>query len=132
VKRSTFFVVLIAAAVVSGYRAYAHHSFAATYNERLEMTIEGELVAFMFRNPHSWVHVMGVAKDDPSKTVHRWAVEWGGGSQLAAGGVTRESLKPGDHVVISGAPGRNPADHRLRMNSIRRTSDNWGWSGTVD
>jgi hypothetical protein len=134
VKRKLIVATMAAVTVatVFGYRAYAHHSFAATYIEDQEMTIEGELVNFMFRNPHSWVHVMGVAKEDKTNTQYRWAVEWGGGSRLERENVTRESLKAGDRVVITGSPGRNPADHRLRMKSIRRLSDGWGWSGVVE
>ncbi len=49
-----------------------------------------------------------------------WAVEWGAGGQLSRDGVTRESLKPGDIVIIKGNPGRNPDDHRIRMQSITR------------
>jgi thiamine monophosphate kinase len=64
--------------------------------------------------------------------LYRWAVEWGGGGQLGQQGVTRETLKPGDHVIITGSPGRNPADHRLRMRSIYRPKDGWRWGGTVD
>ena len=37
----------------------AHHSFAATYFEDKTETVEGELVQFLFRNPHSFVHVEG-------------------------------------------------------------------------
>ena len=37
--------------------AYAHHSFAATYFEDKTVTVDGKLVQFMFRNPHSFVHV---------------------------------------------------------------------------
>jgi hypothetical protein len=36
-------------------------------------------------------------------------------------------LKPGDHVVISGNPGRNPADHRVRLLKIQRPKDGWSW-----
>jgi thiamine monophosphate kinase len=64
--------------------------------------------------------------------MYRWAVEWGGGGQLGQQGVTRETLKPGDHVVITGSPGRNPADHRLRMRTIFRPKDGWRWGGQVD
>jgi hypothetical protein len=131
VKRSLF-LALLAAVTICSYRADAHHSFAATYDENKQMTIEGELVAFMYRNPHSWVHVMGVAKDDQTQTTYRYAVEWGGGSRLARENVTRESLKAGDRVVITGNPGRKASDHRLRMQSIKRLSDGWGWSGTVE
>ena len=32
---------------------FAHHSFTATYDENATVKIEGELVQFMFRNPHA-------------------------------------------------------------------------------
>jgi len=125
-KRYLVVLFVAVAAVVggAGARAYAHHSFAATYLEDQTVTIEGELVQFLFRNPHSFVHVMVKEKDG---SMVRYAVEWGGAGQLGGQGVTRETLKPGDHVVISGSPGRNPADHRVRMVSLRRPKDGFGW-----
>ena len=119
-------LVVAAAALMSGIQLYAHHSFAATYFEDKQQTIEGDLVQFLFRNPHSFVHVEG--KDEKGETV-RYAIEWGGGGQLGRQGVTRETLKPGDHVVIVGNPGRNPDDHRLRMIRLKRISDGWTWGG---
>ena len=112
-------VLLVVTAALAGSvsRVSAHHSFAATYLEDQSVTIEGELVQFLFRNPHSFVHVNVKQKDG---SVVRYAVEWGGAGQLGGQGVTRETLKPGDHVQISGAPGRNPADHRVRMVSLFR------------
>ena len=107
-----------------GGRVYAHHSFAATYREKDSVTIEGELVQLDFRNPHSFVHVDVKQKDG---TTVRYAVEWGGVGQLGQQGVTRDTFKVGDHVVISGAPGRNPADHRVRMVTLKRTSDGFTW-----
>lgn len=121
-----FIFLLLAGTFAFGTRGYAHHSFAATYLEDQSVTIEGELVQFLFRNPHSFVHVMVKEKDG---TTNRYAVEWGGTGQLAGQGVTRETLKPGDHVIIGGSPGRNPADHRVRMVSLRRPSDGFGWGG---
>ena len=121
------FILLMAGAFVSAVPAHAHHSFAATYFEDRVQKIEGNLVQFLYRNPHSFVHVEGT--DDKGET-QRWAIEWGAGLQLGQQGVTRDSLRVGDHVVIEGNPGRNPADHRLRMRSILRPSDGWKWSGT--
>ena len=120
--------LLMAAAFVLAAAAYAHHSFAATYFEDQTATVEGKLVQFLFRNPHSFVHVE--APDDKGE-VQTWAIEWGGGGQLSREGVSRDTLKPGDHVIVSGNPGRNPADHRIRMRSISRPSDGWKWSGVV-
>ena len=107
-----------------GAQAYAHHSFAATYIEDKSVTIEGELVQVLFRNPHSFVHVNVTEKDG---TMVRYAVEWGGAAQLGGQGVTRETLKLGDKLIISGNPGRNPSDHRVRMVSLRRPSDGLSW-----
>ena len=117
-------ILIVALASLAGPRVFAHHSFSATYLEDQSITIEGELVQFIFRNPHSFVHVM-VTEKDGSKV--RYAVEWGGAGQLGGQGVTRETLKPGDVIVISGSPGRNPAEHRVRMVSLRRPKDNFGW-----
>ena len=117
-------VLLVAVAMLAGARAYAHHSFAATYFEDRMVTIEGDLAQFQFRNPHSWVHVNVKEKDG---TVVRYAVEWGGTGQLGNTGITRDTLKIGDHVVISGNPARNPKQHQVRMLSLHRTKDGFGW-----
>jgi len=128
-KRTLLALVITAGAIVSGGRALAHHSFAATYFEDKTQKVEGNLVQFLYRNPHSFVHVEG---PDEKGATQRWAIEWGAGGQLGRQGVTRETLKPGDHVIIVGNPGRNPEDHRLRMVNITRPSDGWKWGGTFD
>ncbi|HYS26866.1 MAG TPA: DUF6152 family protein [Vicinamibacterales bacterium] len=117
-------VVLTIAVVGAGMTARAHHSFAATYHEDQTVKIEGKLVQFLFRNPHSFVHVEA---PDENGEMQRWAVEWGGVGQLAGQGITRETLKAGDVVAITGNPGRNPADHRLRMVTLKRPSDGFTW-----
>ena len=122
-------LAVFAGALMTATAASAHHSYAATYDVTHEITLEGKLVQFVYRNPHSFVHVEG--KDAQGQTV-RYAIEWGAGLQLNRQGVTRETLKPGDHVIITGNPGRNPEDHRLRMRTITRPSDGWKWGGTFD
>jgi len=115
--------------LASAVPAFAHHSFAATYFEDKTETAEGELVQFLFRNPHSFVQI---ETKDANGNPTRYAVEWGAGLQLNRQGVTRETLKPGDHVIVTGNPGRNPEDHRLRLRTIVRPSDGWKWGGTFD
>jgi Family of unknown function (DUF6152) len=123
-KRYLAISFLAVTVLAVGGRAYAHHSFAATYREKDSVTIEGELVQLDFRNPHSFVHVDVKQKDG---TTVRYAVEWGGVGQLGQQGVTRDTFKVGDHVIITGAPGRNDADHRVRMVTLKRTSDGFTW-----
>jgi hypothetical protein len=114
------------AALLAGVPVFAHHSFAGTYLEDAPpVTIEGKLVQFLLRNPHSFVHVE--AKDPQTGEIIRWSIEWGAAGQLAQQGVGREALKVGDMVKVTGSPGRNPADHRLRMRNITRPSDGWNW-----
>ena len=126
-------VLPVAAACAFGSPVLAHHSFSATYLETQSVTIEGEIVQFVFRNPHSFVHVN---VKEPDGMIVTYNVEWGGTGQLGNTGVTSASLKAGDVVIITGAPGRNAADHRIRLVSLKRTKDGFTWGGktgeTVD
>jgi len=122
-KLKLFFSTL-AVALLTTAQASAHHSFAAAYFEDKTTQVEGKLVQFQFRNPHSFIQLE--VKDDKGK-VQRWSIEWGGASQLGSQGVTSETLKYGDIVTIIGNPGRVAEDHRIRMLSLRRKSDNFGW-----
>ena len=119
-----FAVIAAAVVLVAGARPAAHHSFAATYLEDQSVTIEGQLVQFLLRNPHSFVHVMVKEKDG---SMARYVVEWGSTAQLGGQGVTRDTLKIGDHVIITGNPGRNVEDHRIRLLQFRRPRDGWSW-----
>jgi hypothetical protein len=121
-------VLLVAATLFSGGAAYAHHSFAATYFVDREITVEGTLTQFLFRNPHSFVKVQ--APDDKGE-MQTWSVEWGGGAQLNRERVTRDTLKPGDHVIVTGNPGRDPTEHRIRLHKIVRPADGWKWEGVI-
>jgi len=116
------------AALAAGANLYAHHSFAATYQESQSVTIEGDLVTFELRNPHSFVNVM---VKEPSGTLVRYLVEWGSPSQLQ-GKISRDTLKAGDHIVITGNPARNPDDHRVRLVTLRRPKDGWSWGLAAD
>ncbi|HEY7930581.1 MAG TPA: DUF6152 family protein [Steroidobacteraceae bacterium] len=131
----TRFKAVCAGAVLAGVLgaaasvpAQAHHSFPATYMVDQTVTIQGTVVQFLFRNPHSFVHVM--APDPKTKQNVVWAVEWGAGGALGADSVKQDTLRPGDKVVVTGNPARDATSHRLRMRAITRPSDGWKWAGT--
>jgi hypothetical protein len=128
-KFRLWLLLVVGVALVANGRVQAHHSFAVTYLEDQTISIEGKIVQFLFRNPHSFVHVEVKGKDG---VLERWGVEWGAGRQLNNLGVTRETLRAGDVVIITGSPGRNPAEHRMRLKTITRPSDGWRWTGTYD
>jgi Family of unknown function (DUF6152) len=118
-------VLLLFGALMCGRQAYAHHSFGATYVENKQLSIEGELVQFVYRNPHTLLQVMA---PDSNRQLQRWTVEWEARGQLDHQGVTSMTLKPGDRIVITGNPGKNDADHWLRAQSIVRPKDGWKWT----
>src|SRR5712691_10086339 len=83
--------------------------------------IEGTLVEFSPRNPHSFVQVE--APDPKTGAMVTWAIEWRSAQRLARQGVNNDTLKPGDHVVIVGNPGRTAGEYRLHMLGINRSAD---------
>jgi hypothetical protein len=105
-------------------RADAHHFFGNTYLVDQTVTLEGELAQLVYRNPHSLVHL--VVRDKQGREV-RYAVEWAGAGQLEEQGVTSDTLKVGDHIVVTGSPGRFPKDRRLRMATLHRPKDNFNY-----
>jgi len=118
-------LLLVAAALWAGApRALAHHSYGATYDASKEIKLEGKLVQFVFRNPHSFVHVQA---PDETGASQRWAVEWSGTAQLANNGITRDTLHVGDDVVIVGLPSRVPGEYRVLMVTLKRPSDGFTW-----
>lgn len=87
--------------------ALAHHSFAMFDNQK-DLTLEGTVREFQWTNPHSWIQVM--VKDENGKEVE-WSIEGGSPNSLSRNGWKRDSLKPGDKVVVvthplkDGSPG---------------------------
>lgn len=122
---NVFLAMLVGAAVCMP--AQSHHSFPAAYHMEQEQQIEGTIVQFLYRNPHSFVHVM---VPDKAGKMQTWAVEWGSGAALNRSDVNANSLKPGDKVIVKGNPSRDPTSFRMRLQSIERPADGWKWTGT--
>ena len=119
----TLMFVSLAALLFTG-TLFAHHSFSATYDTGKTVSIQGTVVQFLLRNPHSFLHV-AVTKDGKEQI---WNVEWAAAGQLS--GTIATSIKAGDPVTVNGNPTRDAADLRVRMVNVRRTSDgaNWGFA----
>ncbi len=107
-------------------RASAHHAATATYVHGKSVMIEGTLKEFVWRNPHSFIRVE--APDDKG-VMQIWVIEGAAPTQLTEGGVTRTSFRPGDHVIVTGMPGRVAEDHRMLLEKIERPSDGFKWQG---
>ena len=130
--KARLIVLMIMAILVFGATAYAHHSFAGSYIEDKTVTIEGKVIQFDIRNPHSFINVEVVGKDGKAS---RWGGEWGGVTQLSEGGVNKFTLKVGDKITIVGAPSRDTEEHKLLIRTVTRpataTTEAFTWTGRV-
>jgi hypothetical protein len=84
--------------------AMAHHSFAAEYDSKQPVVLTGTCTKVEWLNPHAKVYLD--VKDEAGK-VANWEVELGSPNGLMRSGWTRNSLKPGDTIVVEGAKAKD-------------------------
>jgi hypothetical protein len=95
---------LLAAVLLLGATAFAHHAFSNEFDDTKPVTLEGVVTQINWENPHVYFYV-DVKESDG--TVVNWACETRGPSGLARRGWKRDSLKIGDKVVVTGFRARN-------------------------
>jgi hypothetical protein len=115
----TFAAVTVAALTLS-----AHHSFSAYYFEEQSVTLEGVVQEFQYRSPHA---ILTFAVLDGQGQTRTYAAEWANPNRLNRQGITRDTLKPGDAVIVTGSPGRTAAEYKMHLKGIRRPADGWVW-----
>jgi Family of unknown function (DUF6152) len=79
--------------------ARAHHSFGAEFDFNKPVALHGVVVKWEMINPHSYLTV-DVKNDDG--TVTQWNVQAGAPSFLYRNGWRKDSVKPGDELLITG------------------------------
>jgi hypothetical protein len=124
VVMQSWLALVLSGVAMFGAQLLAHHSFAAYYVEQDTIEVEGDVVEFEYKNPHSWIHIMGRDAFGKQKI---YAAEWAGTSQLENDGINKRTLHAGDFVRIWASPNRDPNDNRIRLKRIERRSDGWKW-----
>ena len=99
-KRVAILTVAAAGALLSGASASAHHSFAAEFDRNLPVTVTGTVTKVEWMNPHARFYID--VKDDKGEMAN-WELELGSPNGLMRQGWTRNSLKKGDTVTITGS-----------------------------
>src|SRR5512143_829262 len=102
--------VLLAASLLSTVPSWAHHAFAAEFDIKKPVKLQGTVTKMEWINPHAWIHI-DVKKTDG--TVEEWMIEAGTPNTLLRRGLTRDSLKKGTEIVVDGYQSK---DGSLRAN----------------
>jgi len=97
VKKWLGLVVLLLAGATA---AYAHHSFAAEFDDKKPVKVSGKVVKVEWMNPHIWLYVEG--KDEISGRTAVWGFSAGAPATLTRRGINKDFLKQGDVVRIEG------------------------------
>jgi len=80
--------------------ASAHHAFAAEFDANKPVHFaEATVTKVELINPHSWIHV---DVKMPDGQVENWAIEAGSPNILMRRGITRNTLKVGQKIVVDG------------------------------
>ena len=98
---TAIFAFAIASAAVP---LLAHHSFAAEYDRNKPVTLTGTVTKVEWANPHARFFID--VKDETGK-VNNWDLELASPNGLMRRGWTRNSLKIGDVVTVTGWAAKN-------------------------
>ena len=94
-------------ALIVSADALAHHAFTGYDTDNLQ-SIEGEVTAVFWRNPHIVVSIERVLENGERET---WEAEGGALNSLLRAGVGRDVVAVGDHVSLFGALSRREQHH---------------------
>jgi len=109
--------LLAFALVAAGFLATAspisaHHAWQVD-RSRL-VTLKGAVTSFAFSNPHVQIYF---DVKDANGNIENWSAGGASPNRLSRSGWTRDTLKPGDDITVSGYRSRN-GSNVLRFDSV--------------
>ena len=132
---ATVLGVLCATAPPAG----AHHAYATFFDICTSRTVAGTLERVEWKRPHVWLYVATIGGVT-------YRAEWTSPQALERDGLSSKTLKPGERLVITGSPMRDPSVVRLTvpdfkgefasstvsaLTQVRRPGDTFSWSRAV-
>lgn len=86
--------------LIAASSAWAHHAFAAEFDETKPIQLRGKVVRMEWINPHSWIHI--AVPDAKTGKTTEWMIECGPPNGLLRRGFTKASLPEGTEIQVSG------------------------------
>ena|ERR1017187_7996878 len=90
---------LLVCLLLGSAAAWGHHAFAAEFDAKKPVKLQGVVTKMEWINPHAWIHVDVTA---PDGKVSSWMVEAGTPNTLFRRGFTKDSLKVGTVILVDG------------------------------
>lgn len=118
--RAVWFVALATGLVLTSASVQAHHSIAGMYDSRKEATVDGIITQFRFISPHPFIEL----KD--ARTGQSWQLELDNRREFEAIGITADTLKAGDRVIVVGSMSRREAN-QMYARRLNRPADGFGF-----
>ena len=104
----TFSLFLAAAPI------WAHHSFAAEFDQNRVVRLIGTVTEMEWVNPHAVIHL---AVKNPDGTITNWAIEGNTPNSLLRAGLTKKSLEPGTPLAVQGYCAKS-GDNKVSASAI--------------
>jgi len=103
-------ISLLAGLLFACVPVLAHHGTYASYDPEKLVTLTGTVTEFLWTNPHSQIHFD--VKGADGKVVN-WGGELHSIAQLLKSGWSRNLIKPGDEVTVTGHPSKAGAPYMV-------------------
>jgi hypothetical protein len=97
--KTKLMVVAAAGLLLTAVPLWAHHAFAAEFDQDKPIKVQGTVTKWELTNPHSWIHID--VKDPDGKLV-TWMIEGASPNNLYRLGLTKESLPAGSEITVEG------------------------------
>lgn len=94
---------------------FAHHSFSAEFDNSKPVALDGTVTKVDWLNPHIWIYLD--VKDSSGK-VASWQCEGGAPNSLTRSGWTKNDLKKGDSISITGTHAKD-ATNTCNASSVK-------------
>src|SRR6266853_3448196 len=92
---------------------WAHHSFAAEFDDKKPIKLVGTVTKMEWTNPHSWIHI---DVKGPDGKVTPWMIEAGSPNALYRLGYNKNMLPVGTDIVVEGYHAKDSSNRGVGAN----------------